>query len=64
MDTDDVAFAKALVDETRQEIMKHLCCAWLGATDVVDKVDAEGAVQRQPGMPRLFSARILGRKLA
>jgi hypothetical protein len=31
---------------------------------VVDKVNAEGVVQRQPGMPRLFSARIVGRKPA
>ena len=39
MDTNEVAFAKALADETRQEIMKHLCCAWLSVTDVVDKLD-------------------------
>lgn len=31
---------------------------------IVDKVDAESIVQREPGMPRLFSARIVGRKPA
>jgi len=31
---------------------------------IVDKVDAEGIVQREPGMPRLFSVRIVGRKPA
>jgi ArsR family transcriptional regulator len=39
MDTDEVAFAKALADETRQQIMKHLCCAWLSVTDVVEKLE-------------------------
>ncbi len=29
---------------------------------VVDKADAEGIVERQPGMPRIFSARITARK--
>lgn len=29
---------------------------------IVDKVDAEGIVERQPGMPRLFSARITAYK--
>lgn len=29
---------------------------------VLDKVDAEGIVPRQPGMPHVFSARIVGRK--
>ena len=31
---------------------------------VVDKRDAEGIVERKPGMPRLFSARVVGRKPA
>jgi ArsR family transcriptional regulator len=39
MVTNEVAFAKALADETRQEIMKHLCCAWLSVTDVVEKLN-------------------------
>jgi SAM-dependent methyltransferase len=32
------------------------------AIQVVDKSDAEGIVQRQPGMPRIFSARITAQK--
>src|SRR5215468_6285487 len=38
MDVDAVTFAKALADETRQEIMKHLCCVWLSVNDVVEKL--------------------------
>ncbi len=36
---DPLLFAKALADETRQEILTHLCCAWLSVNDVVDKLD-------------------------
>jgi ArsR family transcriptional regulator len=39
MVTNGVAFAKALADETRQKIMKHLRCAWLSVTDVVEKLN-------------------------
>jgi len=39
MDVDQVTFAKALADETRQEIMKHLCCVWLSVNDVVGKLE-------------------------
>jgi len=38
MNVDPVIFAKALADETRQEIMKHLCCVWLSVNDVVEKL--------------------------
>lgn len=38
MDVDLVNFTKALADETRQEIMKHLCCVWLSVNDVVEKL--------------------------
>ncbi len=38
MNVDPVTFAKALADETRQEILKHLCCAWLSVSDVVEKL--------------------------
>jgi len=38
MKTEEVAFAKALADETRQEIMKHLCCEWLSVSDLVEKL--------------------------
>ena len=30
-----ITFAKALADETRQEIMKLLCCEWMNVNDVV-----------------------------
>jgi len=36
MNIDPVLFAKALADETRQEIMKHLCCTWLSVNDIVE----------------------------
>ena len=39
MSIDSVLFAKALADETRQEIMRLLCCVWLSVNDVVDKLD-------------------------
>lgn len=39
MDKTQIAFAKALADETRQEIMAQLCCVWLSVNDLVDKMD-------------------------
>ncbi|MBN2469962.1 MAG: winged helix-turn-helix transcriptional regulator [Anaerolineae bacterium] len=39
MNTDSITFAKALADETRQEIMRHLCCVWLSVNDVVERLD-------------------------
>ena len=38
MSIDPVLFAKVLADDTRQEIMRHLCCVWLSVNDVVDKL--------------------------
>lgn len=38
IDQNVVAFAKALADDTRQEIMKLLCCRWLSVNDVVDEL--------------------------
>ncbi len=35
---DSVLFAKALADETRQEVMKCLCCVWLSVNDVVEQL--------------------------
>jgi ArsR family transcriptional regulator len=35
---DPVIFAKALADDTRQAIMRHLCCVWLSVNDVVEKL--------------------------
>jgi ArsR family transcriptional regulator len=39
IDIDPVQFAKALADETRQQIMKHLCCTWLSVNETVDKLE-------------------------
>ena len=41
MSIDSVTFAKAIADETRQEIMTCLCCVWLSVNDVVDKLDGK-----------------------
>lgn len=38
-EVDPVAFAKAIADETRQEIMRHLCCVWLSVSDVVQALE-------------------------
>jgi DNA-binding transcriptional ArsR family regulator len=38
MNVDPVTFAKALADETRQEIMKRLCCTWLNVGEIVDQL--------------------------
>lgn len=35
IDTRVITFAKAIADETRQEIMKILCCEWMSVNDVV-----------------------------
>lgn len=32
---DSVTFAKAMADETRQQIMQLLCCRWLCVSDIV-----------------------------
>jgi ArsR family transcriptional regulator len=41
MSIDPLEFAKVLADDTRQEIMKHLCCCWLSVNDVVDRLDGK-----------------------
>ncbi|HRQ38132.1 MAG TPA: metalloregulator ArsR/SmtB family transcription factor [Chloroflexota bacterium] len=33
-----VTFGKAIADETRQAIMRLLCCQWLCVTDVVEQL--------------------------
>lgn len=38
MSHETVLFAKAIADETRQEIMGHLCCVWLSVNDVVERL--------------------------
>ncbi len=45
---DTITFAKAIADETRQEIMKHLCCVWLSVSDIVDKLDGTEHKVNQP----------------
>jgi len=35
---DPVTFAKAIADETRQNIMQCLCCNWLCVSDLVDRL--------------------------
>lgn len=42
---DPVLFAKALADDTRQQIMKLLCCRWLSVNEVVDEL---GGAVNQP----------------
>ena len=34
-----VLFAKALADETRQKIMKLVCCQWLSVNQIVEQLD-------------------------
>ncbi len=41
MSIDSVEFAKLLADETRQEIMKCLCCVSLSVNEVVEKLDGK-----------------------
>ena len=48
MDVDPVAFAKALADNTRQRIMKMLCCEWLSVGDVVEGLVESGDRVSQP----------------
>jgi ArsR family transcriptional regulator len=33
-----VLFAKAIADETRQNIMKLVCCKWLSVSEIVEKI--------------------------
>jgi DNA-binding transcriptional ArsR family regulator len=37
MTIDSVTFAKAMADETRQQIMSMLCCEWLCVSDIVNR---------------------------
>ena len=37
--SDSVDFAKAMADETRQRVMRLLCCRWLCVGDVVNELD-------------------------
>lgn len=39
MDCNSVQFAKVLADETRQKIMKLVCCDWLSVNEIVEKLN-------------------------
>ena len=39
VDVDPVLFAKAMADETRQEMLKRLCCVWLSVNDLVEQLN-------------------------
>ncbi|MBK8022515.1 MAG: winged helix-turn-helix transcriptional regulator [Chloroflexi bacterium] len=39
IDAQALQFAKAIADDTRQEIMTHLCCVWLNVSEIVEKLD-------------------------
>ncbi len=41
MNTNSVVFAKALADETRQEIMTILCCVWLNVSEIEEKLNGK-----------------------
>ncbi|MCC6300883.1 MAG: winged helix-turn-helix transcriptional regulator, partial [Anaerolineales bacterium] len=38
MKLNPVLFAKAIADETRQNIMKLVCCKWLSVGEIVEKI--------------------------
>ena len=38
MITNPVIFAKAIADETRQQVMNLLCCEWLCVSDIVERM--------------------------
>jgi ArsR family transcriptional regulator, arsenate/arsenite/antimonite-responsive transcriptional repressor len=42
---DQNVFRKAIADDTRYELMQHLCCVWLNVSDCVDKL---GGRVKQP----------------
>lgn len=45
INVDLVTFAKAMADQTRQQMCEHLCCVWLSVNDIVD---ALGGKVKQP----------------
>lgn len=55
--TTPVEFAKALADETRQQIMQLCCCQWVSVSDIVQQINVTQptvshhlAVLRQAGL--------------
>ncbi len=51
MSIDPVLFAKAIADDTRQDIMRHLCCNWLSVNELVERSAARST--RPTVMPPL-----------
>ena len=41
MDVDLGLFTKALADDTRRDMLTHLCCVWLSVNDLVDRLDGK-----------------------
>ncbi len=39
MTTPSVEFAKAIADDTRQQIMRLCCCQWMNVTEIVAALD-------------------------
>ncbi|MCS6907191.1 MAG: metalloregulator ArsR/SmtB family transcription factor [Anaerolineales bacterium] len=39
MDKETVIFSKALADETRQRILKLICCRWLAVNEIVAELN-------------------------
>ncbi len=55
-----IAFARALADATRQQIMELLCCSWLSVGEIVEAVEVGQptvshhlAVLREAGLVRV-----------
>ncbi len=44
-DIDLGRFTEALADDTRRDMLKHLCCVWLSVNDLVEKL---GGKVKQP----------------
>ncbi len=58
-ETEPVLFAKSLADETRQKIMRMVCCKWLSVNEIVEQLNVTQptvshhlAILRQAGLVR------------
>lgn len=62
-----VNFAKALADDTRQEIMRLCCCQWLSVNEIVEALDVtQPTVSHHLGVLReagLVSVRRRGKQI-
>ncbi|MHB8628185.1 MAG: ArsR/SmtB family transcription factor [Aggregatilineales bacterium] len=60
VDVDSVQFGKLIGDETRQAIMKQLCCRWLSVNEVVEALGEEvGQPTISHHLKRLEEARLV-----